>query len=262
MASLHRTSGLRHALRGARRLAPRTTCACLCALFVVLASATFQAEQTSLRERSSAASPSRALLAEPQAPDPAPYRLGNAARPFGWSTVIGDFDTDGKPDVAVADHVAHRASGYQYRIDFSVSGEALDGLTFESVHDAVTITAADIDRDRDLDIIAVHPISGETVGVWLNDGTGHFTGVDLRRFAKVSPTGQTIRKTGPFVDLAPFDFSRQRWHVSVPVAFRGASAGSRDGFASSRGRHLRSSLAFLRTAPRAPPIPSRHGSLS
>ena len=84
------------------------------------------------------------MLAEPLASDAATFRLGNAARPFGWSTVIGDFNTDGKPDVAVADHVAHRASGYQYRIDFSVSGEALDGLTFESEHDALTITAADI----------------------------------------------------------------------------------------------------------------------
>src|SRR4051794_12684976 len=46
------------------------------------------------------------------------FTLGNAARPFGWSTAVGDFDGDGTPDVAVADHVGRRpgAGGYTYRI--------------------------------------------------------------------------------------------------------------------------------------------------
>src|SRR6476646_2691700 len=31
------------------------------------------------------------------------FRLGDAARPFGWSTVVSDFNHDGIPDLAIAD---------------------------------------------------------------------------------------------------------------------------------------------------------------
>lgn len=259
MTPLHRSSVVRHMLPHATRLASRSVCAGLCGLFVVLASATSLAARQPFS--TSTSSPSHAAATEPPATDGATFRLGNAARPFGWSTVIGDFNTDGKPDVAIADHVARRAGSYQYRIDFSVSGEALDGFTFESIQDAVTITAADVDRDLDLDIVIVHPISGETVGIWLNDGHGHFTGVDVSRAARLRQTQQTIQATGPTIDLEPFDFWRQQ-HVGVSVTVQPASVRSRHRASSCPGQHRPSSLTCLRTAPRGPPILSQHGLLS
>ncbi|PYR88211.1 MAG: hypothetical protein DMF84_28875 [Acidobacteria bacterium] len=257
MASLHITSVVRNALRGATRLAPRLLCACVSALFGLLASVESQADPGSFVQRPPAVSRSHAVLTEPPASDSATFRLGNAAKPFGWSTVIGDFNTDGRPDVAVADHIWRGASRYEYRIGFSMSGQAPDAVTFESTHDAVTITASDVDRDRDLDIIVALPISGETVGVWLNDGHGHFTCVNARTFAKGLQAHQSIGRTGPFLDLEPFDVSRQRRDFGLAVTFRPASAISRYASSSSRGHRLRSSFALLRTAPRAPPIPSR-----
>jgi hypothetical protein len=253
MASLHVTGVIRPVLRGAMRRAQCSACATLCALLVVLASATSQAEPASGHERPPAAAPRAAAQS-----NPAPYRLGNAARPFGWSTVIGDFNTDGTPDVAVADHVGRKGSGYQYRIDFSLSSERLDGLTFESIHDAVTITAADIDRDLDLDIVVVHPISGETVGIWLNDGHGHFTAADLRQVLNTPATRRSIQSARPLIDLNPFDVSQQRPYIGVLAASQRARAARHLSSSWSPAHHLRSLFALLLTAPRAPPIPSEH----
>jgi hypothetical protein len=103
------------------------------------------------------------------------FRLGDAAAPFGWSTIIGDFNTDGRPDVAVADHTGRRTGRYEYRLEFRLSGERSHHVTFVSVHDAVTIRAVDVDRDDDLDVIIGVPFSDETIAVWINDGHGHFS---------------------------------------------------------------------------------------
>ncbi|PYR88202.1 MAG: hypothetical protein DMF84_28815 [Acidobacteria bacterium] len=96
----------------------------MCEIFVLLASATPQADPGAFIGQSHAVSVSDAVLTEPPASGTPTFRLGNAGRPFGSSTVIGDFDTDGNPDVAVADHLGQLPSGYEYRIDFSVSGQA------------------------------------------------------------------------------------------------------------------------------------------
>ena len=45
-----------------------------------------------------------------------PSAAQTAARPFGWATAIADFNTDGKPDMAVADRLARTGGGYSYRI--------------------------------------------------------------------------------------------------------------------------------------------------
>jgi FG-GAP repeat protein len=113
------------------------------------------------------------------------FRLGNAAKPFGWSTAIGDFDSDGKPDFAVADRVAHRsvAGAYAYRIQLSLSSEVRAEVRFESTADAVTIRTVDVDHDNDLDLVVGHPLGGEAVRVWLNDGHGNFTAADVSALA-------------------------------------------------------------------------------
>ena len=152
-------------------------------------------------------------------------RIGNAAQPFGWSTAIADFNTDGRPDFAVADHTGRRTDGFGYRIEFSIAGEASRLVTFESTHEAVTIHVADVDRDNDLDLVVGAPASGETVGVWLNDGAGHFTSSDIRhapaaiRAVQALGTGAPSgvvraaelppRETGPGVPTARDRFSRR-----------------------------------------------------
>ena len=229
----------------------------MCAALVVLASVNSQAQPRSRAGRPRVSSVSGASLIEAPAPDAAVFRLGNAARPFGWSTVIGDFDTDGKPDVAVADHIGRDANGYAYRIEFSMSGQAPGGVTFQSTQNAVTIRAADVDADRDLDIVVGLPMSGRTVGVWLNDGHGHFTSADVAQFAATLQAEQNVAIGHSLTRLAPFEPSPRRADDGLPRILRvAAPQNASRGTSLSRIEDRPSAPASPPIAARAPPIPS------
>jgi hypothetical protein len=113
-------------------------------------------------------------LTAPIAPPASGFRLGTAARPFGWSTAIGDLNADGRPDFAVADRVGRRPSGFAYAIELVMTGGRSQSVAFDSDQDALSVTLRDVDRDRDLDLVVTGTLSRSVVGVWLNDGTGHF----------------------------------------------------------------------------------------
>jgi hypothetical protein len=102
------------------------------------------------------------------------FRLGDAARPFAWATALADFNHDGRVDVAIADRTREPAGLYAYRLEIDVAGLAPQHVRFESTRSALAISAADVDCDQDVDIVVRAPLSGETVGVWLNDGRGRF----------------------------------------------------------------------------------------
>ncbi len=141
------------------------------------------------------------------------FRLGDAARPFAWATAFADFNHDGRVDVAVADRMREPAGVYAYRLEIDVAGLAPQHVSFESTHSALAISTADVDRDQDVDIVVRAPLSGETVGVWLNDGRG--------RFARVRVTGvhlPVVRDTAA-VGEAP---------TTVPVAVLATTAGRLD----------------------------------
>ena len=112
------------------------------------------------------------------------FRLGDAARPFGWSTVVSDFNHDGIPDLAIADRAPRDHSEFRYEIEFAVAGRKPYDVTFTSALQAVTLQPDDVDGDRDIDIVVVDPISNDVVGVWLNDGDGHFAPADPRGFSR------------------------------------------------------------------------------
>ena len=181
------------------------------------------------------------------------FRLGDAARPFGWSTAIGDINTDGTLDVAVADHVGQWASEYMYRIELSISGQASRDVTFESTHDAVSIRLSDVDRDNDLDIVVGVPLSEETVGVWLNDGHGHFTASDIRRFPASLQAQQTLDARHAFADLAAFEPAPRRADLCLPLVGRAPPSLPAQRLAAADRHHPFSPLAALQVNPRAPP---------
>src|SRR5262245_43030665 len=181
------------------------------------------------------------------------FRLGDAGRPFGWSTVIADFNTDGEPDVAVADHIAQHPSGYAYRLEFSISGQAPRNITFESRHEAITIRIADVDGDNDLDILVGTPLSVETVGIWLNDGHGHFTAEDPGRLPETIQPLQSFDTTDRVAHFAALDLSPRRTDSAQPAMFQAAAAHSDHRLALSRSLAPRSALPSSCTSPRAPP---------
>jgi hypothetical protein len=184
------------------------------------------------------------------------FRLGDAARPFGGSTAIGDFNTDGTPDVAVADHVARRTTSYAYRLQFSISGQPGQDVTFDSDRDAITIHVADVDRDNDLDIIVGTPLSGETVGIWLNDGQGHFTAGDVRQLPSTIQPLQSLDTTDPSVRAAAIELSPRRGDDASLVRFGTALAGSTFRTILPHTPHAASASASTQTSPRAPPSAS------
>ncbi len=101
-------------------------------------------------------------------------RLGTAAAPFGWSTVVGDFDADKKPDFAIADRVGYGSNGYEYTIEFRLSQEKSQFFHFQSPHGALNVSVRDLDNDHDLDVVFTQIVSHEIVGIWINDGHGQF----------------------------------------------------------------------------------------
>jgi hypothetical protein len=125
-------------------------------------------ESVGLRSDSSPA------IADTHAVNASEFRLGDAARPFAWSTIVSDFNHDGIPDLAIADRAPRSHSEFRYEIEFAVAGRKPFDVTFTSALQAVTLQPDDVDGDRDIDIVVVDPISDDVVGVWLNDGDGPF----------------------------------------------------------------------------------------
>src|SRR5215472_10508657 len=103
------------------------------------------------------------------------FRLGNAALPYGWSTAIADFDSDQKPDFAIANKIGTSSRGYEYSIELELSLESRQVFRFHSADSALSIAALDLDNDQDLDLVLTRAVNGEIVGVWINNGHGRFS---------------------------------------------------------------------------------------
>jgi hypothetical protein len=112
-----------------------------------------------------------------------PFRFGNAAAPFGWSTAVADLDSDQKLDFAVADRTGNGANGYNYRLQLSLSQAESQVFHFRSPDSALNVSIVDLDNDADLDIVLTHALSGEIAGVWLNNGEGGFRQGNAADFA-------------------------------------------------------------------------------
>jgi hypothetical protein len=142
------------------------------------------------------------------------FRLGDAARPFDWSTVVSDFNHDGVPDLAIADRAPRHGNEFGYDIQFAVAGRKPYDVTFTSPLQAVALESDDVDGDRDSDILVVDPVSNDVVGVWLNDGDGHFQPADPRSFSThhrsiLDPSVRTTDGIGAGVsrERNPYEFS-------------------------------------------------------
>jgi hypothetical protein len=85
-------------------------------------------------------------------------------RPAFPHSARGDFDGDGRPDVAVI----QKGTDDSY-VHVRLSGSPDAALLEAKV---ISVVAADIDHDGDLDLVAMAP-SG-TLMVWLNDGRGRY----------------------------------------------------------------------------------------
>ena len=192
-------------------------------------------------------------LAAGGATAPPAFRLGDAAQPFGWATAVADFNTDGKPDAAIADRIGG-PFGHAFRLEFAISGQAANHVTFESAHDAITIRVADVDRDNDLDVVVGTPFSTETVAVWLNDGHGHFSEAVTPPASASWGSASTVDASGENAAADALDISR-RANDAVASATAEATVCAPQRALVLRASRARSAPPSPRTSPRAPPSP-------
>jgi len=212
-----------------------------------------------------AAWPGRALVAagppavaslRPSLPAMPAFRLGTAAGFLGWSTAIGDFNTDGTPDAAIADRVPRPIDGASYRIEFWVSGREPATVAFDSEQDSLTVRLSDVDHDNDLDVVVSGALTRQVVGVWLNDGRGGFSRSDTRPFA--SELGQAH-------SLGAADSSDDASHTALtpddvaglPLAVRWSAAIPRRSSISVQSTRLQPAILSSALASRAPPSSAR-----
>jgi hypothetical protein len=194
-----------------------------------------------------------------QTPSPGPstdqpaFRLGTGAKPFGWSTVIADFDRDGRPDVAVADHVGRHDGAYAYRIEFLVAGRAPADVEFESTADAVTIRTVDVDHDDDLDIVVDRPLGGDTVGVWLNDGRGHFTAATSNQLPSALQAADTLTSSDRSPDAVTLGSTSRRGHVGFVATVVRLQSDAHAGPVAPAHDSPSARSSFLLVSPRGPP---------
>lgn len=176
-------------------------------------------------------------------------RLGSAAAPFAWSTVVADFDLDHEPDVAMADRL-----GWQtFSIEITLSQGRRQSLVFTSSASALTITAQDVDKDEYLDLVVSYLFSDEVAGLWINDGQGRFTEDNPRDYDLSEPSSQS-RITSPaqkspdvIGNRRANDDSRAETRVSSPLA-------SSDTAAAPLNTAVKRPDLLLHGAPRGPPV--------
>ena len=193
----------------------------------------------------------------PSLPALSAFRLGTAAGFLGWSTAIGDFNTDGTPDAAIADSVSDADSGASYRIEFSVSGREPATVAFESEQDALTVRVSDVDHDNDLDIV----VSGALTHAGRR-------GVAERRTRRVQPVRRAAVRVGnrtvPLAGRGRFLRRRSRtsgsrrmtWSAS-PCAVRWSAAIPRRSSISVQSTRLQPAILSSALSSRAPPPPPR-----
>jgi hypothetical protein len=208
-------------------------------------------------DRSAIAGVASAATAHPAAVTPlSVFRLGTAARPFGWSTTIGDLNTDGTPDLVIADRTSRSAGGYTYQLEFEVSGLEPREISFDSRQDAVTVGVSDVDHDNDLDVVVSVVLSKEIVGIWLNDGTGRFNATDVRQFPSHALLLQTVSPRDLSVDPAALGVPSRRAADALKALAPTLVARSNSRLLNLRPSHLHTALGSPASAPRGPPTPS------
>jgi hypothetical protein len=181
------------------------------------------------------------------------YRLGDAAKPFGWSTAIADFNADHEPDFAVADRTARWGGDYGYHIELSISGMEPDVLALQTDQGAVTVDAIDVDHDNDVDIVASAVLSHEVVGVWLNDGHGRFASADVNAFPVAVQPSEKFNTGYPAADSDTSSLPPRREAHGLPRAFVLSLPVSRSRLIISRSNPSRSAFRASASGPRAPP---------
>jgi hypothetical protein len=109
------------------------------------------------------------------------FRGLNSRWASSWA--LGDLDGDRKIDLVSASPALRDSQGYTHEVNVRFSGPFENGsFTFHGRDASIRLSIRDIDGDQDRDIVILQARSFGVLGVWLNDGSGHFHQGDLANF--------------------------------------------------------------------------------
>src|SRR5262249_30742968 len=144
-----------------------------------------------------------------------------------------------------------------FRVELKLShGEASGSFTFANSDTlGVNITAVDVDGDHDLDLVINSRLSGQEVGVWINDGSGVFT-QNLHDLYP-APDDRTLHSLRPDLPRQAIDErASRRLPVCLPHArFIGAAllpVRAECGNEAHCKAHFQKGLQYLRAPPKFP----------
>ncbi len=86
-------------------------------------------------------------------------------------------------DLAFAGPGRREGAEYAREINVNLAGAGKSQFTVRSPGAAIQLSLRDIDGDHDRDLIIVEPWSRRAIGIWLNDGRGHFEEGNLAKYA-------------------------------------------------------------------------------
>ena len=97
----------------------------------------------------------------------------NSAQSSAW--LLTDFDGDRLADLATSGPALREGRGYSHQISVELTGSRKTTFVMRGADQSILLGFRDVDGDNDGDLLILEPGSRRPVGVWLNDGSGHFT---------------------------------------------------------------------------------------
>jgi hypothetical protein len=182
-----------------------------------------------------------------------PFDLSANASP-STSWVVADLNGDRIADFAATGPGQRDGAGYVHRISIQLTGFRATSFVVRGSSPSVRLSFRDIDGDHDRDLIVLESWSASPVGVWLNDGTGHFTEANVSDYAaRLGNSGSRAFDTSRSATEPAASLHDER---SPSASFTVSSATESDCSEFAAANHGAASNSILDGAfsPRGPPL--------
>ena len=131
------------------------------------------------------------------------FRGLNSRWASSWA--LGDLDGDRKIDLVSARPALRDGQGYAHEVSVRFGGPFENGsFTFHRRDARIRLSIRDLDGDQDSDIVILEARSPGVLGVWLNDGFGHFHEGDIADFRSTLGDRGPAALQFPVFDCDPF----------------------------------------------------------
>lgn len=141
----------------------------------------------------------------------------HTARSRAW--VLSDMNGDKVADIAAAGPNRLEGDGYAREVSVHLAGLGKSRFTVRSAGASIQLSLRDIDGDHDRDLVVLERWSLQPIGIWLNDGSGHFRQGNLPEYAAAlgRPGSRSFAHSVSSSDLL-FVLHEERTPVAAPAA--------------------------------------------